>query len=737
MKKCKLILILFFFIGGNVLFAQQTLLDSLLHQVENKSISDSARVEYYINLCWELKNRDTKAAEQYALKGIALAKKIKFKIGEANCINNLAVIYNIRGDYDISIKYLLESLALKEKLLESGYHNPKGLKKSISTTLNNLGNALRVQKDYKKATHYLEKSIALKIEIGERKSLAAGYTNVGSLYLAQGDTSTAIIYQHKALAIAKEFNLQDQLAMAYNNLGNSLDRKSTYDSSLYYFKRSIEIKETLQDKLSLANTLNNIAAVYLAKKDYENALSHVLRSMEINESAGSKPNLKNNYIILSNLYAEMGQNDLAYKYMIKLDRIKDTLYNIDLSKNINEMSTRFETEKKEREITILQKEKRISEIESQKRSNELVLLNKEKELQEFTIKNNEKEVQLLKKDNELKEIENEKKEKQLEINEKEKKLKEAELSRERFIRNIFIGGIVVLILFSFVIINRFRITKKQKYIIELQKQVVEEKQKEIVDSITYAKRIQTAILPPLRLIQGILPDSFVLYKPKDIVAGDFYWMHTANESEDLILFAAADCTGHGVPGAMVSVVCHNALNRSVREYGILDPGKVLDKTREIVIHEFEKGEGLTSFTKSSEDSIKDGMDIALISLSPNTKKLKYAGANNPLWIIRNQEVIEIKADKQPIGKYVNAKPFTTHEIQLQSGDAVYFFTDGYADQFGGEQGKKFKGSKMKELLLSLSHKKMKNQKEELNTAFENWRGKLEQIDDVCVIGVRI
>ena len=192
-----------------------------------------------------------------------------------------------------------------------------------------------------------------------------------------------------------------------------------------------------------------------------------------------------------------------------------------------------------------------------------------------------------------------------------------------------------------------------------------------------------------------------------------------------VIFAAADCTGHGVPGAMVSVVCNNALNRSVREHGLTEPGEILTQTREIVIQEFEK----------SDEEVKDGMDIALCSLEGN--KLQYAGAHNPLWIIRNGEIIETKANKQPIGQFDNPKPYTTHSFDLEKGDSLYIFSDGYVDQFGGEKGKKFKAKAFRALLLSIQDKSMEEQKEFIDEAFETCKGTLEQIDDVCVIGVRI
>lgn len=304
-----------------------------------------------------------------------------------------------------------------------------------------------------------------------------------------------------------------------------------------------------------------------------------------------------------------------------------------------------------------------------------------------------------------------------------------DLAQEAQRRYFLYGGVLLLLIFGVFMYNRFRITRKQKHIIEdqklevdRQKETIEESHKEITDSIAYAKRIQSAILPPNSLIEKHLENAFVLYKPKDVVAGDFYWLEV---KDGKTIFAAADCTGHGVPGAMVSVICNNALNRSVREFNITSPGKILDKARELVIQEFEK----------SEEEVKDGMDIALCSI--DGQKLSYAGANNPLWLIRNGEIIETKADKQPIGKFEGFKNFTTHQIDLQKGDTIYIFSDGYVDQFGGEKGKKFKTKALRELLLSIQNESMAAQKEIINKRFEAWRGQIEQIDDVCFIGVRI
>ncbi|MDP2386755.1 MAG: SpoIIE family protein phosphatase [Bacteroidota bacterium] len=269
--------------------------------------------------------------------------------------------------------------------------------------------------------------------------------------------------------------------------------------------------------------------------------------------------------------------------------------------------------------------------------------------------------------------------------------------------------------------------------IQLQKEIVEHKNKEVVDSINYAKRLQQAILPPLSFVDQHLPSSFIFYKPKDIVAGDFYWVEIspAEAGGEEILVAAADCTGHGVPGAMVSVVGVNGLERCVKEFKLHKPSDILDKLTDLVIATFE----------TSDHEVKDGMDISLVALDRKNKKLQYAGANNPLWIVRNGaeglELLETKADKQPIGKFDYRKPFTNHTIQLEEGDCVYMFTDGYADQFGGPQGKKFKYKTLKDLLLSMYDKNMQIQMALIEEAFLEWKEGYDQIDDVCLIGFRV
>ena len=266
---------------------------------------------------------------------------------------------------------------------------------------------------------------------------------------------------------------------------------------------------------------------------------------------------------------------------------------------------------------------------------------------------------------------------------------------------------------------------EQNHQLEHQKAEIQEKTNDIVDSIKYAERIQTAILPTDDSMSKIFDgEHFVLYMPKDIVSGDFYW---ADRFDSQAIFSAVDCTGHGVPGAFVSIVGFNNLNRTVNEFNLREPGLILDKLTELVVETFAK----------SESSIKDGMDIALCNINYETNVLSYAGANNPLVIIRDGEMTEIKANKQPIGEFHHRVPFTTHQFELKKGDCIYVFSDGFADQFGGEKGKKFKGKALKELLLTIYNLPMQEQRLKLLLAFEQWKGEFEQLDDVCLFGVKI
>jgi serine phosphatase RsbU (regulator of sigma subunit) len=283
---------------------------------------------------------------------------------------------------------------------------------------------------------------------------------------------------------------------------------------------------------------------------------------------------------------------------------------------------------------------------------------------------------------------------------------------------------------------------EQNKVLSLQREELEHKHRDIMDSIKYAKRIQEAILPPSHIVERNINEHFVLYKPKDIVSGDFYW---TEEFEGKVMVAAVDCTGHGVPGAFVSIVGSNGLNRAVNEFKLTRPHSILDKLNALVTDSLHQG----------ETEGKDGMDLALCCFDWPKRKIYFSGANNSLYIVSSKLQVEekgivqklnddrvmyeLKADKQPIGGVSSYKqaPFTHHEIEMVQGDMIYLFTDGFADQFGGPKGKKFKYANLFRLLAEISLFPLEKQKEKLNFAFEDWKKDLEQLDDVCVIGIRV
>ena len=649
---------------------------------------------------------------KYSKKAIAIHKETNYTRGIIGGYNDLGATYYSMGDYDRSIEnFDLATVYLEEE-------DDQQMKAMIK---GNIGIIYQVKGDLAHAIEYIRESVSIYEAMGDRDRMAGGLSNIGVIYKKMEENDKALDYFKKALELYKEFNNQIGMMDLYNNIAVVHSTKGEFKKAKEFYRKSKEIAEKLDDPNGISNSLHNIGLLHMRQDEDDKALELLLKAKNVREQNGLERNLISSYTGLSEVYFKRDELSRALEFGEKgyamaknkgdIKEIKSAshiLYKIHKALDNPEQSLNKYIEY----ITLR------DSIKSEENQKEIIH-------QEYKYEYDKQAA--------LDSIKNAKKQKVAEsIIEKEK----AENARKETIQYALFGGLALVIIFAGVVLNRFRITSKQKRLIEKQKLQVdtafsqlEEKNSEIVDSINYAKRIQSAILPPSKLVKTYLADSFVLYKPKDIVAGDFYWMEPR---EDGVMFAAADCTGHGVPGAMVSVVCNNGLNRSVREYGLKEPAKILDKTRDIVIQEFEK----------SEEDVKDGMDIALCSLqygSDEKSILQFAGAHNPLWIIRKGEktIEEVKADKQPIGKYGIAKPFTNHRIELNKGDTIYLFSDGYSDQFGGERGKKYKSANFKKLLLSIAALPMNEQKQIIDRTFEDWKGNNEQLDDVCVIGLRI
>lgn len=624
---------------------------------------------------------------------------------KAFALNNIGIIYDIQGDYDKGIDYYSQSLEIFEEI---------GNKQGIATSLNNIGTIYKVQGDYAKAIDYFTQNLKISEEIGNKQGVGACLNNIGLIFQVQRDYSKALDYFTQSIKINEEISNKKGIASSLNNIGIIYQEQGDYSMALDYYTQSLKIEDEIGDKGGIASSLNNIGLIFQKQGDDSTAIDYFNQSVKINEEIGDRELVTASLIFIGNSYENKGYYDKALKYG---SRALSIAQEIGATIRISGASS-----------LLWKINKKLGRYKSALEMYELYISSRDS----LESKENQKEV-----------IRQEYKyayEKQAIADSiaaaEQSRVKDAQLfaekakTKQQQQQSYFLLGILILsLIFGGVIFNRFRINNKQKRIIEKQKRevdgafhILEEKNQEILDSISYAKRIQNAILPPQKLVKEYLNNSFIIYKPKDIVAGDFFWVEPTKKA---VFFAVADCTGHGVPGAMVSVLCNNGLNRSVREHGLSDPGKILDKTREIIIQEFEK----------SEEEVKDGMDIALCSIEEN--KLKYAGAHNPLWLVRGGQVIEIKANKQPIGKFDTPKPYTTHVIDLQKGDTIYLFSDGYTDQFGGAKGKKFKAKAFKELLIRIEEKSMEEQKSIIDATFENWKGNLDQLDDVCILGLRI
>jgi tetratricopeptide (TPR) repeat protein len=676
-------------------------------------------------------------------------------------IDNLIWNHTIYENPDSAISLVKEQLNIAKTTNNRLY---------FAKTYNTLGTCYYLKDDFNNANKYYSKSLIEYKKIKNLNGEAVVLNNLGNISKEQGNFVKAIDYYTTSLRIDEKLNNQSEIASCLNNIGILYANENEYELAINYYKRSVNIRRKIKDFKGLASPINNLGNIYEYQKQYYKAIKYYRISYELEKKFNNKIGELTSLINIASVYKQIGDlnknnskifyqksEDLTKKVITSLKHIGNN--NLTAFSYINLASiylkqNQIENSIKNGEIA-LKRAKISGSVKYIKESSEILYIsyreNKEYDkslvMHELFVKMNDSIFNAKNQDEIIRQEYKYKYDKQLEadslIKVKEKEISEVQLKQEKTKKIALVSGLLLMLIFLVLMYNRYKVTFKQKEIISKkeqetnrQKVLLETKNKEITDSINYAKRIQAAILPAPKIVKEYLKDSFVLYIPRDIVAGDFYWME---QIENGLIFAAADCTGHGVPGAMVSVLCNNALNRSVREYKLQDPGEILDKTREIIIHEFEK----------SEDNVNDGMDVSLCTLLFNDTdtehlhpyQLKWAGANNPLWIIRNNEIIEYKPDKQPIGKYYENRAFTTHTIEIRKGDCIYMFTDGYKDQFGGiengDSGKKLKALKMKELIKNLSNLPMEQQKQKLEDFFYEWKGDLEQVDDVCIIGVRI
>lgn len=736
---------------------EQFTLDSLYSVIDNTSTHDTTKAMTYMHIATYYYTTNLDTTEKLCLEACKLSENHNFADGMAESYGWLGYIAQNYGNNELGLEYQIKSLNLqlevgKKHEIALAHNNLGGTYEGINNTelaleqysvalklyselndlvgisllLNNIAGIYTNQGKFLKALNCLDVSLKIREKIDDKEGIAYCLNNIGYLYDTQNDNDNALLHYRKSLTIREQIGDDYGIAMSLNNIGYLYINLNLNDSALFYITKSLKIQEDLGDKYGTAYSLNNIASIYRNKDSIGSAITYYNKSLQIFEEIQDQEGIS---MVLNNLG--------------------------NIQFNGNQINTAETTAKRSYEIAtiigypddIMSSSELLSKVyEKQQKWKDALMTYKVHVEMKDSLSNNETQKAAIKQQTKY-EYDKQKLIDDLE-NSKRVAIEKEGKDKQRTITIAVVLVLVLVVLFLIFIFNRLQLTKKQNLVIEKQKseaeeqkEIIEETHREITDSIRYAKRLQDAILPSHEGLTTEIPQSFVLFKPKDVVSGDFYWLEKNN---DTVYLAVGDCTGHGVPGALVSVVCSNALNRTLKEFNITAPNKILDKTRELVIETFAK----------SGENIQDGMDISLCAFSEN--KILFSGANNPIWIVKpsinltdeqrnnpntisegDNSIVEYKGDKQPVGLYHEMKDFTQIEIPYQTGDSIYLFTDGYADQFGGEKGKKLKYKPFKKFLLNQFNIPMHEQKEKLNSHIENWRGELEQIDDICVIGIKI
>lgn len=645
----------------------------LYHNTTNDTV-ELGLLEHIVDRCWE--PTVWPRYNRYLINQIksnltinrSKADRDKHLYYMAGAISNIGYYYDEQGDLVKALDLYHESLKLYESV---------GSIEGAATTFNNLGVLYSVIGDTAKAIEYHTQSLEYKKKVKDLEGVAMSYNNIGTLKENKGNHFEALEYYEASLKLRLEINDRRGIAMSYDNIGDVYYEEGVFAKAQEYYNKAFDIWKELRIQTGIAGSYNNLAKLNYQLGNFELAKEYGVKSYELSEELGFPVDIENSSRSLIDIF----EKDKDYKSALEYAHVYINTRNLLRGSNAAQIALKKSMQYQYEKLAI----------------RDSLQYQREKEVQDLKLKKQETQTYAL------------------------------------------YSGFGFLLIILIVGIRSYRQKQKdnqlineQKLEVENQKEEIEkqhiklaETHQEISDSISYAKRIQEAILPTSAALNRALKNGFVFYRPKDVVSGDFYWLE---ETENDILFAVADCTGHGVPGAMVSVVCHNALTRAVREFHLTKPSEILDKSREIVVNTLE----------ADQWDVKDGMDISVCAIKKESKSIEWAGAYNPLYIVEQNgtEVQTVAPNKQPVGKFEGSVPFTNHSITLNQGDSIYLFTDGFMDQFGGERGKKYKYAKFKTFLLSIQDLDMNQQKEALEKEILEWMGSFEQIDDMCIAGIR-
>jgi len=630
------------------------LIDSLLNNLQDNSVSRKD-IELSFQIPYDCIVNNL-AKSQILFEKLINSKVEKDKIKRGDLNEKLALVYYLKGRYSESFNLHKEAIELY----------------NASNDLTRKANAMArmayegKKRNLKSSIEWLREAIGILKAQNQLQDLSSAMNNFGVLAEMNNQIDSALYYYNQALSI--NIKIKDSIGMPYtlNNIAGVYFIKKDFNEGLKYINKSTLIREKLNDKVGMAWNERSIGEVFISEGKPSQALEHFRKSLTYATKAAYPDLISKNYKDIAFIMHQLKKSDSAYFYFNSFLTINDSLYNSQNQKQLVEMESIYENEKKSSKI------------------NDLNIQNQ---------------------------------------------LKETELEKKRVVQVFLVLILVVIFCFAVFILKAYKqkkianeIISLQKIETENQKQIIEEKQKEIIDSIHYAKRIQESIITNQRFIDTHIQNNFILFTPKDIVSGDFYW---ATKQNNLVYLAICDSTGHGVPGAFMSLLNIGFLSEAIIEKEITKPNEIFNYTRERLINTISK------------DGQRDGFDGILVCFDTIHNKITYSAANNEPIIIRNNQIIELPKDKMPVGIGEKQEPFKLYTIDAIKGDTIYLYTDGYADQFGGPKGKKFKYKPLNQLLLSLSNTEMANQKAILQSHFNEWKGNLEQVDDVCVIGIKI
>ena len=601
-------------------------LDSLWGVWNDKTQPDTNRLKAMKKIAWDgYLFSQPDSAFYFAQLQYELAEATGNKKWMADALNTQGNSFHMHGNYDKALEYYEISLKIYEEI---------GDKKGMAKSYNNMGNIYKVHGNYAQALSYYQKSLQISEETGDKKR-AIAYNNIGLIYSAQGNYEKALKYHEKSLRIREETGNKRGMASSYINIGLLSFNQGNYDKALEYYEISLKIYEEIGDKRGMAFSYNNMGGIYSDQGNYEQALEYFDKSLKIYEEIGAKKGMAFSYKSLGLLSFNQGNYseaiDLGKKALALAQEVGSAINIKDGSELLYDVYKKTGQPVKALEMYELYFEMRDS-------------------LNSIEIKEDAIKLEYR--------YQYEKEQAIAEAKHQEEMALSAERAKRQKLITYSSGvGLVMVLIFAIFIFNRLQVTRRQKIVIEGQKQIVEEQKKDITDSIQYAENIQRSLLPTEQSIQELLTDSFILFQPKDVVSGDFYWMQHHNGK---VYFAACDCTGHGVPGAFMSMIGSSLLDEAVLVKGITRPNEIF----------FEVRKGFIKALKQTGEAgqHKDGMDAVLCSWNQNGN-LEYALAYNPLLLLRKGEILETKPDKQPVGFHPSEQSaFTHHELKLEKGD---------------------------------------------------------------------